>query len=137
MADQTSASMSIDPDRLIQEHFENRASTFGIQKKVEKLLIQEEDPVTCATFALRQEDHTLGNLLRHIIILDKDVEFCGYSQPHPSESKVHLRIQSKNPQRAAVDILNEALDVIIELSKHTIKTFTNAMDSQSYKTEMD
>lgn len=22
-----------------------------------------------------------------------DVEFCGYSAPHPSETKIHLRIQ--------------------------------------------
>ena len=22
-----------------------------------------------------------------------DVEFCGYSAPHPSEAKIHLRIQ--------------------------------------------
>lgn len=27
------------------------------------------------------------------LTLSPDVEFCGYSAPHPSETKIHLRIQ--------------------------------------------
>lgn len=37
-----------------------------------------------------------------------DVEFCGYSIPHPSEAKIHFRIQSRGPP--AIDILKKGLD---------------------------
>lgn len=53
----------------------------------------------CATFIIKNEDHTLGNLLRYVITRYPDVEFCGYSMPHPSEAKMHLRIQCSSIQR--------------------------------------
>ncbi len=40
------------------------------------------------------EDHTLGNSLRNILSQRADVEFCGYSIPHPSENKLNLRLQT-------------------------------------------
>jgi DNA-directed RNA polymerase I and III subunit RPAC2 len=69
---------------------------------------------TAASFQIDGEDHTLGNALRYIIhkkyvlnqrdfcfmntvaniIYSPDVEFCGYSIPHPSEAKMNLRIQT-------------------------------------------
>lgn len=36
------------------------------------------------TFAIGNEDHTLGNALRHVLIQNtRDVDFAGYSVPHP------------------------------------------------------
>ncbi|KAL4092969.1 hypothetical protein PRIC1_011958 [Phytophthora ramorum] len=35
------------------------------------------------------EDHTVGNALRY-----PDVDFCGYMIPHPSEPKMHMRLQT-------------------------------------------
>ncbi len=137
MNEQSSASMSIDPDRIVIEQFEDGTTSGQSVKKIEKLLVPEEDPFTCATFAIRQEDHTLGNLLRHVIMQDPDVEFCGYSQPHPSESKIHLRIQSKNPLRSAVDILQQSLQTVIEMAKHTIQTWNKAVDQQNYRTTQE
>ena len=65
---------------------------------------------TAASFQFDGEDHTLGNALRYIIHkkcvivfctheekltnASPDVEFCGYSIPHPSEAKMNLRIQT-------------------------------------------
>ncbi|KNG52596.1 cell cycle control protein cwf14 [Stemphylium lycopersici] len=49
---------------------------------------------TAASFQFDGEDHTLGNALRYIIHKNPDVEFCGYSIPHPSEAKMNLRIQT-------------------------------------------
>lgn len=37
------------------------------------------------------------------------VEFCGYSAPHPSEAKIHLRVQMYDG-KSALDALKEALD---------------------------
>ena len=47
-----------------------------------------------ASFQIEQEDHTLGNSLRYFINKNPDVEFCGYTIPHPSETKMHIRIQT-------------------------------------------
>ncbi len=46
-----------------------------------------------ATFSFYDEDHTLGNLLRNQIVKNKEVEFCAYSVPHPSEPICNVRIQ--------------------------------------------
>ncbi|KAJ3352100.1 DNA-directed RNA polymerases I and III subunit RPAC2, partial [Entophlyctis luteolus] len=52
-----------------------------------------DDP-SAVTFVLRDEDHTLGNSLRYLLMKNPRVSFCGYSLPHPSEYKVNLRIQT-------------------------------------------
>nr|XP_046262236.1 DNA-directed RNA polymerases I and III subunit RPAC2 isoform X2 [Scatophagus argus] len=49
----------------------------------------------CVTFVLHDEDHTLGNSLRYMIMKNADVEFCGYTITHPSESKINFRIQTR------------------------------------------
>ncbi|XP_042241528.1 DNA-directed RNA polymerases I and III subunit RPAC2-like isoform X2 [Homarus americanus] len=66
----------------------------------------------CRTFVINEEDHTLGNALKHVIIQNPAVEFCGYTIPHPMERKIHVRIQTnKTP---AVQVLHEALKVLKE-----------------------
>ncbi len=127
--------MATDPDRLLIEQFEQ--GTIGNSgalnaKKIERLNIAEQDPVGCATFVIRNEDHTLGNLLRWMIMQDQNTEYCGYSVPHPSEAKIHLRIQSANGT-PAVDILNRALDKIIDLSQETITLYEAEINQHKEK----
>jgi len=56
------------------------------------------------TYAIGDEDHTLGNALRHILMNNKKCEFAGYSVPHPSEPVVHIRVQTaKNSNVNGVD----------------------------------
>ena len=40
-----------------------------------------------------QEDHTLGNMIRHQLLKDPNVIFAGYKNPHPLEHKIILRVQ--------------------------------------------
>ena len=49
----------------------------------------------CATYVFNNQDHTLGNLLRVVLNGNADVEFAGYSIPHPSQAKMNLRIQTR------------------------------------------
>lgn len=78
------------------------------------------------TFVFEDEGHTLGNILKSIIGRYRDVEFCGYTVPHPSESVMHLRVQaSKNVK--AIDILVRGLDDLVKVCDHTTETFKNAM----------
>ena len=39
----------------------------------------------------------MGNVVRHVLLQgDSDVEFAGYSVPHPAEPVVQVRVQTKS-----------------------------------------
>ena len=78
-----------------------------------KVRILGEDP-TCLTFTFINEDHTLGNALRYILIKNKDVEMCGYSIPHPSDNKLNLRLQTF--KRPAKEVLYEGIAQLKEMA---------------------
>ena len=60
------------------------------------------------TFALADEDHTLGNAIRHALNRHADVVFAGYSVPHPSEPVVNVRVQTSG-RITATQALRDAL----------------------------
>ncbi|TPX71814.1 DNA-directed RNA polymerase [Spizellomyces sp. 'palustris'] len=89
--------------------------------KFEVISTDESDP-TCATFCIHDEDHTLGNSLRYMIMKNPAVQFCGYSIPHPSEFKIHVRIQTDGTTTAA-QALDKGLDDLMALCQHVLETF--------------
>ena len=103
------ASACVDKDRLTVAKF----AISGKKNKIEVLPCATSLPSEFSgTFCIWEEDHTLGNVLRHyimkkyrrtlyvlyknpfLIFVSENVEFCGYTIPHPSEFKIHLRIQT-------------------------------------------
>ncbi|KAI1717149.1 RNA polymerase rpb3/Rpb11 dimerization domain-containing protein [Ditylenchus destructor] len=68
------------------------------------------DP-TMVTIVFREEDHTIGNILKDVICKMKGVEFCGYNVPHPLEDKILLRIQTREGYRAGDILLNAFRDL--------------------------
>ena len=62
-----------------------------------------------ATFIFGNENHTLGNPLRHIVMQQPETSFCGYSVPHPYEPKMNLRIQTQEGT-TAVKVLKKSLE---------------------------
>ena len=54
----------------------------------------QEDKINIATLTIREEDHTLGNALRHHLLKDKSVKFSGYKRPHPLEHLIEVRVQT-------------------------------------------
>jgi len=59
-----------------------------------ELFETKEGPNTSSsTFIFGNEDHTLGNALRHVLMNRSETEFCGYSVPHPYEPKMNVRLQ--------------------------------------------
>lgn len=54
-----------------------------------------------------------------------DVNFCGYTVPHPADTKMHLRIQASKNVRA-VDILRKGLADLEKVCDHTLTTFEDA-----------
>merc|ERR1719203_1304837 len=50
------------------------------------------------TFVIGDEDHTVGNAIRHILMQDSSVDFAGYSAPHPMEPCINVRVQTAVPR---------------------------------------
>nr|SVE94652.1 EOG090X0LBP [Simocephalus serrulatus] len=91
---------------------------------------EDEDNDRMKTFIFKGEGHTLGNALRTLILKNPDVIFCGYTIPHPSENKLHLRIETK--EMSAVDALRGGLEDLYNMSEHILETFETAV--ADYKT---
>ena len=47
-----------------------------------------------ACITIQNEDHTLGNIVRHSLLMDRRVRFAGYRKPHPLFDLVELKVQS-------------------------------------------
>ncbi|XP_040179558.1 DNA-directed RNA polymerases I and III subunit RPAC2-like isoform X1 [Rana temporaria] len=89
---------------------------------------------SCVTFVLHEEDHTLGNGLRYLIMKNPEVEFCGYSITHPSESKINFRIQTRN-ELPAVEPFRKGLTELLEVCQHVLDTFETTMKNYNDKKE--
>jgi DNA-directed RNA polymerase I and III subunit RPAC2 len=79
-----------------------------------------------ATFIFGNEDHTLGNALRHLLIQRNETDFCGYSVPHPYEPKMHVRLQTKNIR--AIDGLKQGLSDLEDVSNLLEDRFMEALE---------
>lgn len=84
---------------------------------------------TCKTFVFHNEDHTLGNSLRYMIMKNPEVQFCGYSVPHPSENKINFRIQTHGEE--ATEVLKKGLKDLNSVCEHVLDTFKTSV--QEYK----
>lgn len=89
------------------------------------------DKSDCVTFVMHNEDHTLGNALRYMVMKDPDVEFCGYSVPHPTENRINFRIQTKGAP--AGDVFGKGLANLSEVCDHIQQTFKDTI--QKFKEE--
>ncbi|KAF2650018.1 RBP11-like subunits of RNA polymerase [Lophiostoma macrostomum CBS 122681] len=91
---------------------------------------------TAASFQFDKEDHTLGNALRYIIMKNPDVEFCGYSIPHPSEEKLNLRIQTYDGV-SVYSVLDKGLRDLEEMCDVITEKFEEARAQKAEKMDVD
>ncbi|XP_060741066.1 DNA-directed RNA polymerases I and III subunit RPAC2 [Tachysurus vachellii] len=98
------------------------AGTDTEKKPVLEMVQADGADESCVTFVLHEEDHTLGNSLRYMIMKNPDVEFCGYSITHPSESKINFRIQTRGGL-PATEPLRKGLNDLTDVCKHVLHTF--------------
>ena len=73
-----------------------------------------------------QENHTLGNALRHVLLMNPRVMFAGYSMPHPFEDQMHLRIQTAEDYPAQ-EALKQALQDLKSLAAISKQKFLDAV----------
>lgn len=78
-------------------------------------VLNSSDQGRCVTFELLDEDHTLGNALRHMILKNPDVKFCGYALPHPNERKINFQLQVYNGQ--SLDAFEKGLKDLLDINK--------------------
>ncbi|KAF2158202.1 DNA-directed RNA polymerase I and III [Myriangium duriaei CBS 260.36] len=97
------------------------------QREPNRIRVLPGSTETAASFEFEKEDHTLGNALRYVIMKNPDVEFCGYSIPHPSEARMNLRIQTWD-EVSAYDVLEKGLQDLADLCDVVIDKFTIARD---------
>ncbi|KAE8230446.1 hypothetical protein CF326_g4552 [Tilletia indica] len=90
------------------------------------------EDLSAATFCLADEDHTLGNSLRYMLMKDPLVEFCGYSLPHPSELKCHIRVQMYDKANA-VSALQQALVRLEELFESIQTAYTKNLEGEEFE----
>uniref|UniRef100_A0A8D3AJT7 DNA-directed RNA polymerases I and III subunit RPAC2 n=1 Tax=Scophthalmus maximus TaxID=52904 RepID=A0A8D3AJT7_SCOMX len=94
----------------------------GEKKPVLEMVQADGADEGCVTFVLHDEDHTLGNSLRYLIMKNGDVDFCGYTITHPSESKINFRIQTRGGV-AATEPLRRGLNELSDVCQHVLNTF--------------
>lgn len=78
------------------------------------------------TFTINNEDHTLANALRYMIMKNPNVIFCGYTIPHPSEIKVNFKIQT-DKTITALEALEKGLTDLNQACAHVLDTFKTAV----------
>ena len=78
-----------------------------------------------ATFIFGNEDHTLGNCMRHILMQKEETDFCGYSVPHPYEPKMNIRLQTTGDP--AIEVLKSGLKDLEETANILDEAFTAAL----------
>ncbi|GAW83064.1 RNA polymerase small subunit [Plasmodium gonderi] len=82
--------------------------------------------LTHATFCFENEDHTLGNCLRCILLQKEGVEFAGYTVPHPTQAEINLRIQTTG--EPAINILKDSLDDLSNICDIMLAKFNDALN---------
>ncbi|KAB8237788.1 DNA-directed RNA polymerase core subunit RPC19 [Aspergillus alliaceus] len=111
-----------------QQQFEQDAP----EMEEKRILVLPGATETAASFQFEGEGHTLGNALRYAImkklVLPLLVEFCGYTIPHPSETKMNLRIQTYDTTNA-VEALEKGLNTVMDLCDVVTDKFTASRDA--------
>ncbi|CAO3653972.1 unnamed protein product [Cunninghamella echinulata] len=114
----------------MEEQEQEEEEEYVNSDKVEIVNSAQNNP-TSMTFCFRDEDHTVGNSLRHMINKNPQVDFCGYSIPHPTESKMHVRIQTSE-KTTAVDAILKGLNDLSELCTHIRDTYEAELAKKKY-----
>ncbi len=74
------------------------------------------------TFVIENEDHTLGNVLRHQLVNHTDgVSFAAYRMPHPLIHQIELKVQTTTKEFTPCDAVTKSVDELIH--KLTIMEF--------------
>lgn len=100
-----------------------------------RLSSKSQTDETCATYTFMTEDHTLGNALRYMVMKNPQVEFCGYSLPHPSKDEMNIRVQTRAKGNATQE-LKRGLEDLKDLCEHVLGTFSEQVETIQPSTQV-
>ncbi|KZV59926.1 RBP11-like subunits of RNA polymerase [Peniophora sp. CONT] len=100
-------------------------------KKI-RIMKGAEPDMSAASFQIFDETHTLGNALRWMLMKNPQVEFCGYSAPHPSENLIQIRIQMYDKQSSLTALL-DALDNLDKLYGSIEDAYTASLEAGKFE----
>lgn len=73
---------------------------------------------------IAEEDHTLMNVMKWVLsnnFIGEEIEFCGYTIPHPSDNVAHLTVQFLNEEKQqpqnVLDAVKDSLECINSIGK--------------------
>ncbi|CAK7241040.1 MAG: RNA polymerase subunit AC19 [Sporothrix thermara] len=102
-AEGAEADIDVDAEGAEGEEFEEEEE----EEEAQRVRLLPGSTPTAASFEFLEENHTMGNALRYIIMKNPNVEFCAYAIPHPSEAKMNIRIQTY--EGTAIEALEKGL----------------------------
>ncbi|KAI9101285.1 DNA-directed RNA polymerase [Phlyctochytrium arcticum] len=79
-----------------------------------------------ASFDVKKEDHTLGNLLRMQLLKNSKVRFAGYKMPHPLDHSFVLKVQT-TPETSPLEVLQTDINKLIREVGDIKRTFQNQL----------
>jgi DNA-directed RNA polymerase subunit L len=95
----------------------------NLNKKLEDILKQVSDSTINSELTgqieIKNEDHTVGNLLTHGLQHHKNVSFAGYHLPHPLEKRVVIeyKLVSGKFKEILKDVVNEYIELFNKIDK--------------------
>ncbi|RXW21519.1 hypothetical protein EST38_g4328 [Candolleomyces aberdarensis] len=97
-----------------------------------KVLHGASPDLSAATYQIYDESHTIGNSLRWMLMKNPKVEFCGYSNPHPSENVINVRIQMYD-NLSSLDALIKALDDLDNLCNTVEDAYLESLREEKFE----
>ncbi len=83
-------------------------------------------------------NHRIDNLL-HAWLADRrrykpspEIQFCAYTIPHPTEDRIHMRVQTHG-RLTALEALRQGLNDVLLLFQTLGKNFQTALSTQDYE----
>lgn len=112
------------------------AEKYEPHEVTQTFIVLPGETVYSSTFIFGNEDHTLGNCLRHILMQQPETDFCGYSVPHPYEPKMNVRLQTHpHCNKSSSQVLYQGLEQLHQCSGILQNTFQDAIAEYKNKTK--
>ena len=70
--------------------------------------------------------YTIFKLSNMLLICSSNVQFCGYSMPHPSEARINVRVQTRQGI-AATDAFREGCNTLVKMTDVISAAFEDAI----------
>ncbi|CAK7232074.1 RNA polymerase subunit AC19 [Sporothrix bragantina] len=120
-------------DNVADEGAEGEEDEEEEEEETQRVRLLPGSTPSAASFEFLEENHTMGNALRYIIMKNPDVEFCAYAIPHPSEAKMNIRIQTY--EGTAIEALEKGLRDLQDLCDVVGEKYWDARNQFAEATE--